>query len=540
MATRGTPLHRFDLFSHIAGLDIAWAPVIAQGYHLPLNETGEAASVWPLGMSILMAGAFRLLGEAGLYLTGPVAALLAAPAIGWLALVMEHAAQPNGPASERTQGRFDWSGRRALAAGGLALFVWATSFEVIDRSLVPMADVAAALFTALGWVFLLKLQTIEFPAPTHPRLKKSPGRKQRGMKINFFRIDAPANAVLYALAAGLALGLAFDIRYTQLMLVAGVVVGVGGTAATGRQRAQLLAIAGAGALAAALPDILYRWRVFGSPLANPQERELIHFAWANVIPSAGRMGQQLLHGREFGLLVPFLAAGIIRQWRRDRRGFVTLTTGAGAVALLQLPYESIRLRDLLPLFPLLAAWTGLGMAWVWHRLVDARPPAESTAPRLVHTLVVGAIFGALLLSIGRVKPLVTRTRQPHRASFGYVSTGERTALAQLELLTPAPSAIGVHLNGGAIALHSQRWPFYPGGWTAPAFDSFLACMAADEVPVFLLDDGPSVRPVIDRLAAAGRLRSVARLDVPLPDEGGSGELYEVLRDESDTGFYCER
>jgi hypothetical protein len=54
-------------------------------------------------------------------------------------------------------------------------------------------------------------------------------------------------------------------------------------------------------------------------------------------------------------------------------------------------------------------------------------------------------------------------------------------------------------------------------------------MAANDIPVFLLDDGPSVRPTIARLAAAGRLRQITRLDVPLADNSSSGQLYEVLR-----------
>jgi hypothetical protein len=490
--SRGTVLHRFELFSHLVDMDIAWAPAIALGYHLPLNQAGDAASVWPLGMSILLAGGYWLGGESGLYVTGPVVALFTALVVGWLAIEMKK----NVPG--------------ALLAGSFASFVWATSFEVIDRSLVPLADGAAALFTALVWIALLKLRA------SRPQRSQNPLRSYPS---------------LWALAAGLALGLAFDVRYTQLMLVTSVGVGIAGVmTASWRQRAWWLAIAGAGGLVAALPDIIYRRRVFDSPLANPQARELTHFAWANVIPTLSRVTQHMFLGPEFGLIAPFLAVGIIWQWRRDRSGFVTLTAGAVAVIALQLPYESLRLRDLLPLFPLFAAWTGIGMVSTWCFLANAPLQTESLPPRLINILLVGAIFVALLLPIVRVEPLVTRTWQSHRASFGYVTARERAAFTQLAALTPDPAAIGTHLNGGAIALHSQRWPFYPGGWTEAELDCFLARMAADGVPVFLLDDGPSVRPAIKRLAAAGRLRRVTRLGVPLPEESRStGQLYEVLR-----------
>jgi hypothetical protein len=440
------------------------------------------------------------------------------------------------------------------------LFVWATSYEVIDRSLVPMADVAAALFTTLVWIALLRFLLVTTlrrgnACPDAPRRaqEKNPKGFQKPLgpytlggifsiirgRGSALRLPHGATArvrpyilrrYLGALTAGVALGLAFDVRYTQLMLAASIGLGLGWPGGISwRRRAWLLLLAGTGALIAASPDILYRWCVFGSPLANPQARELTHFALANVLPTLSRMLQQLFMGPEFGLLTPFLIAGLIWQWRCDRRGFITLAGGALAVLALQLPYESLRLRDLLSLFPLLAAWTGLGLAWTWRILVNM--PLQTTAmpSRLIDALIVCLIFLSLLLPIVRVEPLVTRTWSPHRASFGYVTARERAALTQLTALTPSPAVIGTHLNGGAIALHSQRWPFYPGGWTEEELDCFLARMSAENVPVFLLDDGPSVRPAIDRLDVAGRLRPVTRLDVPLPEENSStGQLYEVL------------
>lgn len=88
-------------------------------------------------------------------------------------------------------------------------------------------------------------------------------------------------------------------------------------------------------------------------------------------------------------------------------------------------------------------------------------------------------------------------------------------------------------------LYAGRWPFSPGGWTEAAFDCFLARMAVDKLPVYLLDDGPTVRPTIERFAAVGQLRPLGRLDVPLPTEGGSGQLYEVLSGEPGHLLQCD-
>ncbi|MBN1221577.1 MAG: hypothetical protein JXM69_21830 [Anaerolineae bacterium] len=493
LVERGSALHRFDLFPHIADLPIAWAPVITLGYHLPLNEFGDAASVWPLGMSFLLAGGYALLGEAGLYVTAPVIALLTALAVAWLTI-------------EISRSRFKRDILGAVTAGSVALFVWTTSIEVIDRSLVPMADVAAAFFTALVWIALLKSGT------------QKPDRFWKPVRFPY----------LWALTAGICLGLAFDVRYTQLLLVVSVVLGLGWQAGINRrQRVWLLVIAGTGALLAALPDIIYRWQVFGSPLANPQARELTHFAWSNLIPTTNKMRQQLFHGQEFGLLLPFLIAGISWHWRQHRPGFVALAAGALAVMAIQLPYESLRLRDLLFLFPLLAAWTGTGLVWLWRALLD--PTRQMAWPaRLVNLLIALALFLSLLLPAIRIAPLVARSWHSHRASFGYVTGPERTALAQLAQLTPNPAVIGADYNGGSVTLHSQRWAFYPGGWTEDEFDYFLIRMANHGLPIFLLNDGPAMQPVIARLAAAGQLRQVARLCVPLPEGYDGGQFYEVL------------
>lgn len=520
LVNRGTPLHRFDLFTHITELKIPWAPVVALGYHLPINEAGEAASVWPVGMSVLLAVGYWLGAEPGLYLTGPLMTLLASLGVGWLTWTMANAPQSrphrtgwtvdypqNGDVGPRANPKIHTPSAFVWVASALGLFVWTTSFEVVDRSLVPLADGTAALFTSLIWIALLKLRA----------------------GFGSSKSALAAGLWLYGLAAGLALGVAFAVRYTQLLVVASILVGLGWLpAADKKQRAILLLLAGLAALAAALPDILYRWQVFGTILANPQRRELIHFAGANIIPVLhSSILRQLFHGREFGLLLPFLAVGMLWHWRRDRFGLVMVASGALIMTAFQLPYQALSLRDLLPLFPLLAAWSGLGLARLGQLVITGQLWPTGLPPRLVNGLSVGLIFLFLLLPISRVEPLITRTWRPHRASFGYVTAQERAALAELKRVTPESAAIGAQLNGGAIALHSRRRPFYPAGWSRPEFECFLVQMATDEVPLFLLDDSRAIRPAVEWLAEEGYLHPVVRLEVPLANDRGTGWLYQL-------------
>ncbi|MCI0478788.1 MAG: hypothetical protein L0Y55_21295 [Anaerolineales bacterium] len=132
LAMRGTPLHRFTLFESVAPLNIAWSPVVHQGYHIPINSSGEAASVWPIGGSFAFALAYRLTGEPGLYLVNPVMSLLLLAATGWLAWESFHDAKD-----------------RAWIAT-LSVAILATSHTLFDWATVPMVDAQAALFSVLA------------------------------------------------------------------------------------------------------------------------------------------------------------------------------------------------------------------------------------------------------------------------------------------------------------------------------------------------------------------------------------------------------
>ncbi|HIC90405.1 MAG TPA: hypothetical protein EYP04_13520, partial [Anaerolineae bacterium] len=237
LAQRGTPLHRFHLFPLIADLGVRWWPIVHVGYHLPINPVGDAPTVWPIGWSVLLAAAYRLFGDRALYLAAPVAGLLSLIALWFL-------------------------GKRALPgslperrlASAVAVLVLATSFEQVDRLLVPMADAAAQLFTTLTILFLW-----------------------RGLEGD----EKTPRPWLWVLLTGLSFGWAYFVRHTLLVL--GIVL-AGATWFRFRHDRHntwtFLTWFGVGAFLAVLPDIAYRWYVFGSPL-RPESPELALFSLAN-------------------------------------------------------------------------------------------------------------------------------------------------------------------------------------------------------------------------------------------------------------------
>ena len=127
LATRGTPAHHFPLADLAQRLNIPIYPTLFVGYTIPQN--GEAATVWPPGFSALLALAFKLLGERGLYLLNPTLACLCLVATFILA--------------RRT---FNLPTFYALLASLLLL----TSQEQTVRLAIPLADLAAQLFTTFA------------------------------------------------------------------------------------------------------------------------------------------------------------------------------------------------------------------------------------------------------------------------------------------------------------------------------------------------------------------------------------------------------
>ena len=213
LATRGTPLHRFPLFASVAPLEVTWYPIVHVGYELPINPSGDAVTVWPPGGSVWLALAYRVFGEEGLYLATPLAAL--ASLLTFALLAWEYFRDQ--PCIART------------AIVGIAVALLATSWEQVDRSIIPLVDVQAQLFTVLAVWFVLK-----------------------GTRSEHFAV--------FGFFAGFALGVAYFVRHTQALLVPALVIAA--WQMPQRTRLQFLVAAALGAFVVALPDLWYHHAYF--------------------------------------------------------------------------------------------------------------------------------------------------------------------------------------------------------------------------------------------------------------------------------------
>jgi hypothetical protein len=474
LAKRGTFLHRFSLFQEVIPLDIAWAPLQPVGYHIPRNDLGDCPSVWATGASALLAAGYKLLGEVGLYVTTPMVALLALAAT-W-ALVQE---------ALRGEAR---AVRYAVA--GLAVVLLATSPEHVDRLLVPMADASAQLFTVLSLLFLLRA---------------SRSREQ----------DHWPGLAWWALA-GASFAWAYWVRHTQLVLVLPALVALGLSARNNRRPRTLLAPAlafSAAALVFAVPDIVYRWRSFGGPLAT-ETTELPLMALRHIGPVAWEMLRASLAAGEWGYLFPLALFGAYQLARHHRRVTLLLGTGFAAVLLVHLTYQSLRPRDLISIFPLV----DLAVAYGAVALVRcAWTLTRGEARRLGAALLPVAAIAWVILSLGLARwAMIDNLWKPGWASFGYMRAGQRAAFDRLAELTPPNAVIGASLNAGAVMMYTGRDAIRPyDSWTEAEWEIFLAAMQAGGRPVYLLDDGGLMADFIETDTTRHRLTPLEELAVPL-------------------------
>lgn len=467
VARSGSPLHRFALFAALRTTGVPWYPIVHVGYALPLDAAGTAATVWPPGWPLLLALPYRLLGEPGLYLTAPLLGLLAlALSAGFARLVGR--AQP-----ARLPG--------VALTGTLTAWLLATSYEQIDRLLVPMADVSAQIFTLLTLVC--------------------------GLQV--WRTDA-AKAMRWGMVSGFCLGAAYLVRHTQLLLVLPV-VGIIWLApgATRRFKLWLLVSFALGALPWGLADLWYHWRLSGH-IWQPESPESFLFSLTNVGRSAATVLAEALRRNEWGLLWPLTLLGAWGLARRAPRISVVLALAVLGQLLIHLPYGALRLRDLLTLFPILLLWTAWGA-------VSALTAARRWANRSPAGQIIAAMTLAVLIFVlaARTYPVLASPWRPPHASFGYVTTTQRAAFAQVAALTEANAVIGATLNSGALDLLSDRRSVHPADWTAAEWATTIETLHAQGRPVYLLDDGEALAPVLATTAQQFGLTAVATLDVPV-------------------------
>lgn len=501
LAENGTFMHRFELFQEVIPLGIAWAPLQPVGYHIPRNDLGDCPSVWATGASALLAAGYLLLGEAGLYVTTPIVALLALAATWALAQEVLRAE----PAGVR------------YLAGALAVALVATSPEQVDRLLVPMADAAAMLFTVLFLFFLLRAARA---------VEEEPGRRLAGWP--------------YWLLAGVAFAWAYWARHTQLVLALAVLAWLAWAWRSGKRAAGIRGVAlfGIAAAVAALPDIVYRWRVFGGPLAT-ETTELPLMAVQHVGAVAWEMLRAALAAGEWGYLFPLALYGgyrLLRAPGRDaRRAVLVLGTAFLAVLLVHLTYSALRLRDLISLFPLLdlaVAYGAVALARrVWPRETGRAPRPLPTGTTLGAAVAAVAVVGWIVFSLALARwAMIDNLWRRGWASFGYMRPEHRASFEALEELTPPGAVVGASLNAGAVALYSDRDPIRPyDSWTAEEWEIFLQAMEERGRPVYLLDDGGLMEAFIAREATRRRLVPVAELALPIFYAEGreSGWLYRL-------------
>jgi hypothetical protein len=461
LAEHGTARGAFGAVTaaHAAGVPL-W-PAVPVGYHPPAAD-GLAATVWPIGWPLLLAPLYRLGGEALALWGAPLAALAAAALAGHLAA----GAGLSVPGRNRRP-------LAALAAGGLAAALWLTSPEVVDRTLVPMGDAAAAALAALTLLALRR-------AGATDRLR-------------------------WSALAGLAWGAAYFVRHPLLGLGLAAAPAFLGAPWPWRRRLAHLAAFGGVALLAALPDLAYHAWAFGSPwIAESPEWHLLGLRY--LPGNLAAVADEFWRRGEWGYLAPLAFLGAGATWRRGgdvRREGVAWAVALAGIAAMPLCYGALRPRDLIPLFPLLAAWTARGAVEVGRMAGRGR---------------TAALAATLLLLAARFAPGADLPGRTAVASFGHVSAAQRAGFETLAALLPADAVVGAGLNAGAVARYTGRDAVRPAAWSAAEWAAYRAALGGRAV--YLLDDGEEMAAWLARQDAAV-LEPVATLDLPTMAAGGA-------------------
>ncbi len=479
----GTVFHSFPLVQLTYNLGIPSEPIVHVGYRLPQDITRTAPTVWPPGYAVFTALGYLVGGELGIYLITPLISLLSLGAVWALSYWLSR----------------DISiGDGAYAAAALAVFFTATSYQQVQWQLVPMADIAAQLFSLLALYAAL-------------RARAGPG------------------IWIGAILSGLALGVAFDIRYTQVLLaptlVYALVTAYQYSPSPTRPRHRwawlgpVCACAGA-ALIAAAPVLAYHVAAFGSPFLTGSE-ELANFSFTLIPQTLASITGELLSVREFGLLWPLIAAGGIVLWRYARRACIALGIYFIPLFAFHIAYSYLRPRDILFLFPVLAITAAVGTVWLVSWLMHHGQKVQFMAARAVLLIVLAFTFFA------RSSTVLALPITHGFDVFGYLVREQRESFTQLAQLTPSNAVIGCTLNSGAVDLYANRRTFRPANWSSAQVIVFIRAIQAEGAPVYVLDDGTEIRPTLTTLRTAYRLTSIARLDMPYFYPGGGSENRKV-------------
>lgn len=472
----GSFAHRFDLFWLVASGRMEWFPLVHVGYRLPYDASGDAITVWPPGGAAAYALANALGGEGALYLVNPLFSIACGSVCALLAWELTR--------------RETYTRRVVISSFAAALLL--TSREIVNWAGVTMADTQALVFSTLAFYAALRVH--------------------RG------------GGWQWALLAGVLWGAAYEVRHTQLVIGFGLVLLV----FLSRARARNLALMFGTALVVALPDLWYHHAYLGNWL-EPESQEIALFAFNAILPSLAAIGQGAFAAAEFGWLVLFALSGVVLYARRARAENYALLLWFAAALLLQLPYAALRLRDLIPQFPILAFYSTFGIVALAGMLGARNGIWASAGAALV-------IFLALVLCLARVWNTLPRVFLPAPPRFGAMTQAQRASFDAIARLTPANAVIGASLNSGALDLYARRSAFRPADWCSAvrcdALDDFLAITQGEGRTVYILEDNAALSAVLDRLRKTHRVALAAELDVPLFGDGPvvhPGALWEISK-----------
>jgi len=489
LARHGTPLHQFPLAPFAASLGLPTLPTTHVGYVLP-NARGLAPTVWPPGYSVLLAAA-SLAGEKGM--------LALNVWIGLLSLILTLALTIwICPARWR---------RLPLWVGMGATTLVATSPEQLTRLIVPLADGAAQALTALavGLAF--------YAVRVSARPSTSRGNPSASLRTPRFAQDAGLSLTGLGILTGLALAAAYSVRYTQVLIAPGIVLIAWFGLRDVKRRLEFLLPFAIAALLGALPDAWYRTQLYGAPWRFGSG-ELALFSIQALPETLRHLSTELFASREFGLWWPLLLVGAVYLWQRNRLALIGLTSTYGSLLTFHLWYPFVKLRDVLSVYPPLAALSALGGAvlliGLWRR---------GAAMRLI---VIGALFA---LALFRLSPALG-FRQGF-FTFGYLRLEQRRALESLTTLTEPDAVIADSLNSGAVEMYGQRSTVRPGnllqpglGWDQDQWLGFVAALQSHHRPLYLLMDSPEMDAPLAALRDRYTLTRVVDLDVPVYFVGG--------------------
>jgi len=438
-ARHGTFAHHFPLTAQVTTWGLSPEPTLPVGYWLPAGPD-VAITCYPFGFPLLLAAGNALGGKGALWLVTPLLALAAVGATWVLAQVLfdPFDGEPRG---------------RRWAVGAVAAWAVATSYTQMRLAIVPMSDVPAQLFSTLTLALALAAE-----------------RRQR--------------VVLSALA-GAALGAAYLVRHTSLALLAPLVVILAQSWPSwseecGWWRRQLtLALAAA---LVTLPDLLYHQRWLGGFWRGENPEIGRQAGLANVWPSLTAFIEYLAHPGEFGWLLPLLLVGAYVLWRRRRAAFAVLAAWTLTLAAIYAPVHTTALfqngaRYLLPAFPALALTVGAGVV----RFLEALARHGRSALIIALALLVAPF----ILRTPLHKPLLAQY-----PTFGYLSPAQRAEFAALRATIPEGAVVVCgDADSGPLFWHTGRATLRPQGWTEQEFTRFLGHVAAQGIPLYLLDDG---------------------------------------------------